>query len=489
MSKKTVNQLTEQDWQKINDLADVHTRKLGGSGRVILVCPKTSIGPQELAMIQSLYSRDPDSILSHLLEVAEKGAEKFMAQFYVGYGHKSIGDCGNILLAFEGVSMLAAKAIQDSQLYNGQEASTRYMDFSENKFLVPIGKRLDSKQKEIQENWRDFYSRNSPIVFDFLKQQYPYSDYENKELVIEKEREKNYKDWEKTLKARTFDIMRGFLPAGASTFLSWWTSISHASDHLSWLRCHVLKEVSQLAEVAEGLLKEVYPSSFNRTVYPEREEYKKSWYKNVYYLDATIRNGVFRCDAVVNKDILFESYCESLLIRPQGQELPAQISEAFQIFWTDTLDFASFRDLQRHRAVTQRHGLVTEYYGMHNWYLENLPSEIAEEARNLIANQIKEINLLNLNKFDKQYLLPMGMKIPTRVSGSLAKFMYLIELRAQSTVHPTLHENTIRLADRIQIEIAQALNCAVQRIPMYINRNVGELNLKRGTQDIVKKES
>jgi hypothetical protein len=30
--------------------------------------------------------------------------------------------------------MLGAKAIQDSKLYNGQEASTRYVDFSKQKF-------------------------------------------------------------------------------------------------------------------------------------------------------------------------------------------------------------------------------------------------------------------------------------------------------------------------------------------------------------------
>jgi len=31
--------------------------------------------------------------------------------------------------------MLAAKAIQDSKMYNGQEASTRYIDFSEQEMI------------------------------------------------------------------------------------------------------------------------------------------------------------------------------------------------------------------------------------------------------------------------------------------------------------------------------------------------------------------
>ena len=78
-----------------------------------------------------------------------------MANFYVGYGHKSIGDCGTITLFIEGISMLAAKAIQDWPLYSGQEASTRYVDFSTQAFIDPVATK-DSQ--EILEAWRSFYS-------------------------------------------------------------------------------------------------------------------------------------------------------------------------------------------------------------------------------------------------------------------------------------------------------------------------------------------
>lgn len=482
--KKTVDQLTPENWAKIFEFADVDIKETSQGAKVIIVRPKTSIGPQELAMIQSLYSRDPNSILCHLLDVAEKGADKFMASFYVNYGHKSIGDCGNILLAFEGVSMLAAKAIQDSQLYNGQEASTRYMDFSNNPFLLPSGiNSIDVLQ--IQENWREFYSQNSPIVFEHLKTVYPYSDYAQI-CDTDEAKKKDIALWEKTVKARTFDVMRGFLPAGASTFLSWWTSISHASDHLSWLRCHILQEVRELAEVTEVLLKEVYPASFNREVYPEREEYKKKWFKEQYYLENVKDSNEFlKFGTLEYLEISTNTYKDFLVNRPKGQDIPFQVGEAISLIWTDLLDFGSFRDLQRHRAVIQRQGLLTNEFGIHQWYLDNLPEQVAKEAVLLVENQIEMINKLNLNKFDKQYLLPMGMKMLTRVSGSLSKFMYLIELRAQSTVHPTLHANVVKLADDLLSRLSKILP---DEPPMYINKNVGELNLKRGTQDIVKKE-
>jgi len=69
--------------------------------------------PETVAMLQALYSRSPQSVREHLLKV-KAGPEKFMARYYVGYNHKSIGDCGTTSIFIENVSMLAAKAIQDN---------------------------------------------------------------------------------------------------------------------------------------------------------------------------------------------------------------------------------------------------------------------------------------------------------------------------------------------------------------------------------------
>ena len=68
--------------------------------------------PETVAMLQSLYSRSPRSVLQHI-DKARANAASFMGDFYVGYGHKSIGDCGTTSIFIEGVSMLAAKAIQE----------------------------------------------------------------------------------------------------------------------------------------------------------------------------------------------------------------------------------------------------------------------------------------------------------------------------------------------------------------------------------------
>ena len=48
--------------------------------------------PEDGAMLQALYSRSPAGVESHLDKVEKAGAGKFMSQYYVGYGHASIGD-------------------------------------------------------------------------------------------------------------------------------------------------------------------------------------------------------------------------------------------------------------------------------------------------------------------------------------------------------------------------------------------------------------
>lgn len=172
--------------------------------------------------------------------------------------------------------------------------------------------------------------------------------------------------------------------------------------------------------------------------------------------------------------------------RPEKTDLPWQVGEAINVVWTDLIDFGSYRDQQRHRAVIQRMGLITPQFGMHEWYMKNLPPSILEEANQLVVDQVRDIEMLHLNKYEQQYLLPMGMKVPTRVQGSLAKLVYLIELRCQNTVHPTLHANVFKLAQILRVKLSDIFACGPEKIPFYINENVGEISLKRGTQDIIK---
>lgn len=474
MSKKSIDQLTQEDWDKINKIADVDFQQTVTGATIYLIRPKTTLGPEHTAMLQALYSRSPSPILFHLLKVSENGAETFMEQFYSGYGDKSIGDLGHVIVCLEGVSMLTAKAWQDSQQYAGQESSTRYVNFKNQPFLSfdklgnPVlteGESIFDFNQQVQENWRRFYFKYQEEVLKHVQEQNPY-DEENKEV--------SKSDWERATKARMFDIMRAWLPAGATTSVAWYTSISHANEMLGLLRNHNLLEVVDSAQVTEKLLINAYPASFQKKVYEKTEAYKKKWFNDYYYFKG---DDVRAFDATLYG---IAGYRDMILDRPFKTELPAQLGIYAQVYWKDSLDFASFRDQQRNRAIIQRMGLLTPTLGFHNWYIKNLPESLQEVAKDFLKVQLEKIEQIDCNDFERQYYFPMGMKVPTEVFGPLGKMLYFVEQRAQSAVHPTLHENAYWVGNEIRKKLSSILDVAPDLVPVYINPKIGEFNPNRG---------
>jgi len=348
----------------MNILKKHAVEKLSQGGFVLVLNTEAKIDGQAEAMLQALHSRSTGGIKSHLQVLKEKGAENFMEQFYVGYGHKSIGDCGSATIFVEEVSMLAAKAIQDWRLYSGQEASTRYVDFSQQKFLNPIGSKAG---EEILEDWRRFYLAAQAPLREHLKKQF---------LRREGEDEKIY---DKAIKARVFDVTRSFLPAGATTNLAWRMNFRQFADELMLLRHHPLEEVRDIAEKTEKALGKMYKSSFGQERFSHTEKYNLEWMqKKYYYRHKQAKDFKLIYDKVDRKAL--SEYKELLKKRPFKTELPPAIAECGMAAYEFLLDFGSFRDLQRHRAIAQRMPLLTRAHGFNPWYLNSLPADLRKKA-------------------------------------------------------------------------------------------------------------
>lgn len=421
------------------------------------------VPPEANAMLQALYSRSPKSVKEHLEQVKRVGAEKFMANYYVGYGHKSIGDCGTTSVFIENVSMLVAKAVQDWPLYNGQEASTRYLDMSQQEFLNPV----ESEQgAEIQREWLRFYTHVLETLLPVLKERFPIEEGQ-KETV-----------YEKAIKARSFDIARGFLPAGATTYVAWHTNLRQASDHLKEMRHNPLPEVRQIARNIVDALKEKYPSSFLHKEYPQEEEYiEKSAAAFAFYHGAPATEFTYR----VRLDLEGLSAHRNLLAeRPAKAELHQRFRQYGDIVFSFPLDFGSYRDLQRQRSAVQEMPLLTANYGFYPWYLEQLPEGLRNEAVEFLAQQEERIANLPCSDLVKQYYVGMGYTIAVQMTCSLPSAVYIAELRSADTVHPTLRQQAQRMGD--------ALKQAVPGLAMHHDTSPGTWNIKRGNQDIVRKE-
>ena len=88
--------------------------------------------PEVQAMLIARYSRDPAYIRDRLPNTEEElqKAMDGLKRVYLSWNHKSVGQLGYTTVFFERVSILAAYFLEDTPYFNGQECSTRYLDFS-----------------------------------------------------------------------------------------------------------------------------------------------------------------------------------------------------------------------------------------------------------------------------------------------------------------------------------------------------------------------
>ena len=440
-------------------------RKLKSGGQVIVVDTGAILNAEELYMVQALHSRSLGGFDEHMEIVARKGPEKFMRDFYCGFGHKSVGDGGDAVVILEGVSMLVPKAVQDWPLYNGTEGSTRFMDFSKQPFMNP----LDSEEgRRIQEAWRTAYLRGLGWLRVGLKSRFPINEGEDEKV------------YEKAINARACDIMRSFLPAGTQTKLSWKMTLRQFDDELLWLRHHPLEEVREVALAAEDALSEAYPNSFLKKRYEATEKYAASVAADDYF-DWPYAGIDFEiiCDSV-NRSLL-KSYRPHLESRPSKTELPKKIRECGMLTFMFMLDFGSFRDIHRHRAVVQKMPLLTTKFGFHPWYISELGEGLHGEMESFIAAQTAKINSLETTPELGQYYTAMGFNMENCLTGDLHALVYLVELRGTRFVHPTLQQRALQIAEELRKRFKE------YGLVIHLDPEPSRFDIRRGTHDIVMK--
>ncbi len=426
-------------------------------------------GPEATAMLQALYSRSAKSARTHLEQVKARGSAKFMENYYVGYGHASIGDCGATTLFIEGLSILACKAVQDNPLYSGQESSTRYIDFSKQAIIDPIE---TPQSRAVLERWMGFYLDALAPLEAHLKSQFPLAEGE-KERV-----------WDNAIKARGFDILRGFLPAGITSQLAWSTNLRQAADKLHLLRHHPLREARAIAEKSLKVLQERYPSSFSHKTYPQTEAYLAETAFKTHYLDDSFFDPQQPRDAMiftatVDNAVLEAREADVIEGRPRLTNLPRYLDSYGQYTCTFPLDYGSFRDLQRHRNGICRIPVLNGDLPFHPWYLSALPGFLRARADTLVGEQYAAIAAIDAPVVDKQYLYPLGAQVRCQTVYTLPQMVYVIELRSQNTVHATLRT----LMHWMHGEMV----ARHPRLSLHTDVRASRFDTRRGTQTIFKR--
>ncbi len=196
--------------------------------------------PEVQAYGLAKYSRSALSMRESLAEINEQKAEKFLNTFYFQYGHRSIADLAHIAFAIERLSILAATVVVDEPRWDGQERSTRYQDFQKSGYFVPdfgSDAAACALYRETIELLFAEYRHFSSEMFDYLRDRTP------KPLEMKQEA------YERTLRARAFDISRYLLPLATNTSLGQIVSARTLEIQVSRLLSHTHAEVRRLGEL------------------------------------------------------------------------------------------------------------------------------------------------------------------------------------------------------------------------------------------------
>jgi thymidylate synthase ThyX len=213
--------------------------------------------PEVLAYAMAKYSRSSLSMKESLREISSQRAEQFLNTFYFQYGHRSIADLAHVAFAVERLSLLAAIVLVDEQRWDGQERSTRYQNFRKSGWYMPdFGSDSASANRYRETIDRLFAGYHSVFeaVFASLQGQVP------------KPADMKQETWERTLKARAFDVARYLLPLATNTSLGQIVNARTLETQISRLLTSPFAEVRQLGvrlqAAATGPAWNVYAEDF-----------------------------------------------------------------------------------------------------------------------------------------------------------------------------------------------------------------------------------
>jgi len=472
--------------------------------------------PEVLAYAMAKYSRSALSMRESLQEISAQRAEQFLNTFYFQYGHRSIADLAHVAFAIERLSLLAAIVLVDEQRWDGQERSTRYQNFLKSGWYLPdFG--VDGEARELYargvEGLFAAYEQTSAGVLEALKRR------------VARPEGMKADAYERTLKARAFDVARYLLPLGTNTSLGQIVNARTLETQVSRLVSHPMAEVRDLgvklreaatgaawnvnAAAAKGFVEKLGAVSpelaaeavglFAREVrtaptlvkYAEASPYLMETRAELEQAAAELLRGVPVADApvvdLVERTETLEVELAATLIywgsdHPYRQvrdvvaELPeARVAElvelglrkrgrhdeALRVFHAGAalrfdilMDIGGFRDMHRHRRVTQIQQGFTALHGYETPTHGDLPPEdeagpvdlLAEagvlgtyraaiEGANAAGREIAASSAAAEAGVSALYLLPLATRVRSLFKMDFAEAQYISELRSGPAGH------------------------------------------------------
>lgn len=441
--------------------------------------------------------------------IAIQKAQNFYNRILDGYGDDSIGELGGAHLAVENISMLAAKEIEDCRIGGSPlEKSTRYVYFDQ---------KVDGNYQFYQEPilmtsaYRDIFLETCNSLFETYSRLIPPLT-AHIEKGFAKDPAISKGAYTAALRAKVLDCLRGLLPASALTNMGVYGNGRFFESLIQKLHCSSLAEMQEIGKRSQQELAKVLPS-FIRRADPEHKHYqafsqfletmrgevKQFARTHAAEVPSMTQPGVrladFDKEAVskVAGALLFQSTQGGLqelqaLCKTLPDEEIALLFEAISsprenrrhkspralehaTFTFEILaDFGVYRDLQRHRILTQERQLLSCNFGyytppeivgtdMEKEYIDAM--EKGKLAYDAIASELPE---------EAQYVVPMAYNIHWYFHVNLRALQWLCELRSQAAGHTTYRYIAQEMAR--QVSLAQP---PFERLFKFVDFNGYEL--------------
>lgn len=429
---------------------------------------------------------------AHDQMVAIQKAQNFYDRILDGYGDDSIGELGGAHLALEEISMLAAKAIEDCRIGGSPlEKSTRYIYFDQKVngqyrfFQEPI--LMTSAYRELYldtcNHLFETYGKLIPPLTELIEKGFP------KDPAISKTA------YSAALRAKVLDCLRGLLPASAMTNMGVFGNGRFFEGLIQKLSSHNLTEMQELGKSVYRELSKVIPSFIRRahpthrhaqsyslfleTFQQEMKEFSERHGKEV----APMRNpgvrlasydgegpskvaGALLFSATQGGLLELQEYCRRLpeeelhrildigcSARENRRHKSPRALEHATFTFEILADFGVYRDLHRHRMLTQERQLLSCDYGFYTppeivgtelerEYVEAM--ERAKKAYDAISAELPE---------EAQYVVPMAYNVHWYFHVNLRALQWLSELRSQPAGHPTYRLIAQEMARQVSLAL------------------------------------
>lgn len=434
---------------------------------------------------------------SHRLEEQQdtqaiEKARQFYDRVLVGYGDDSVAQLGGAHIAFENISNVAAKILEDARIGIAPlEKSTRYVRYDQ---MDRTGEYAFYKEPAIMQSSHakaylelmsllfESYAHQMEPMIEFVKNNLPITEVEFRhprtgEPLTFREMEDNpeLKTWAEkayrsTIRAQACDVLRSYLPAATRTNVGLF-GVGQAFEHLlTKLYSQELAEARALALALHQELNQLIPSFVKRagvnpylretwrsvraltqelfgsvpvegngavTLVDYEEDAEEKLIAAILYPHTghpltQIRQAVLSLSPVERRHIVDEYISR----RRHRRDKPGRALE--QAYYTfDILgNLGMYRDLHRHRILTQERQDFTVVHGY------DTPEEIIEAGFRPVYLQCMDAAARMYHKIypelplEAQYVVPLAYRVRWSIKLNLREAIHIGELRTMPQGHP-----------------------------------------------------